>query len=50
VSDDFSNAYITDFIKYLIENDIKINFVYIDSPWMEIDIKEDFLKSQKFFE
>jgi L-glutamine-phosphate cytidylyltransferase len=49
-SDDFSNAYITDFIKYLIENDIKINFLYINSPWMEIDTKEDFLKSQKFFE
>ncbi len=48
-ANDFSKAYITDFIKYLIDNGLTISYLNINSPWMEIDTLEDYLKSQNFF-
>ena len=43
------NAYITDFLNYLISNNIKIKCIKIKRGWMEIDTIEDYLKSQFFY-
>ena len=45
----FEQAYLTDFLNYLIDNNIEINCVKIQSKWMEIDTVEDLVKAQSFF-
>ena len=37
----FEQAYLTDFLNYLVDNNIEINCVKIRSKWMEIDTVED---------
>ncbi len=45
----FEKAYITDFLKFLIDQKIKIKSHVISSGWMEIDTTEDLVKAQNFF-
>jgi len=45
----FEKAYLTDFMRFLISNKIKINCQKIKSGWMEIDTTEDLVKAQNFF-
>ena len=45
----FTNAYITDFLNFLVYNKIKIKCAKIKGGWMEIDTIEDYLKAQSFF-
>tara|TARA_B110001450_G_scaffold165554_1_gene154318 strand:- start:1273 stop:2037 length:765 start_codon:yes stop_codon:yes gene_type:complete len=48
-SKNFDKAYLTDFMKFLIDNKIDIKCVKIRSRWMEIDTTEDLVKAQNFF-
>jgi len=45
----FEKAYITDFMKFLLINKVKINCIEIKSNWKEIDTTEDLAKAQNFF-
>lgn len=45
----FNTSYITDFLKFLINNKITIKCHVINSGWMEIDTTEDLVKAQDFF-
>ena len=47
-ANNITKAYITDFLNYLVYNNIKVNCVKIKGGWMEIDTIEDFNKAQKF--
>jgi len=44
-----TTAYITDFISFLIKNNIIIKGIKIKGSWMEIDTIEDYLKALNFF-
>ena len=44
-----SNAYLTDMIQELIENDIKVEPIFIDGKWCEIDTSEDLKNAEKLF-
>ena len=45
----FKKSYITDFLNYLIYNNITIKCIPIEGNWMEIDTIEDYKKAQNFF-
>ena len=45
----FQQAYITDFLNYLIYNNITVNCLPIEGGWMEIDTPQDYNNAQKFF-
>lgn len=44
-----SKAYLTDMIQELIENDIKVEPIFIDGKWCEIDTSEDLKNAEKLF-
>jgi len=44
----FNNAYLTDFIQYLVRNNIKVKCVPIERGWIEIDTLQDFERAPKF--
>lgn len=46
----FQNAYLTDFLQYLIEKEYKIEPIFIEGGWMEIDTFQDYQKAQSFYE
>lgn len=46
----FDNAYLTDFIQYLVNNGVKVKCVTIERGWVEIDTTQDFKRASKFFE
>ena len=48
-STSFEKAYLTDFMKFLIDKKIKIKCIKIRSNWLEIDTIEDLVKAQNFF-
>ena len=48
-SNSFDKAYLTDFMKFLIDSKIDIKCIKIRSGWMEIDTTEDLVKAQNFF-
>ena len=43
---DFKQAYITDFILYLVKNNISVSCVGIKKGWLEIDVVEDLAESR----
>jgi len=45
----FKQSYITDFLSYLIYNNIMIKCIHTEGNWMEIDTIEDYEKAQSFF-
>tara|TARA_B100001287_G_C22683782_1_gene532087 strand:+ start:3685 stop:4434 length:750 start_codon:yes stop_codon:yes gene_type:complete len=45
----FRKAYITDFLSYLIYNNINLKCMTIDGGWMEIDTPQDYNNAQNFF-
>ena len=44
-----TKAYITDFLNFLVYNNIEVKCIKINGGWMEIDTVEDFNKAQKFY-
>lgn len=44
----FEKAYITDFLNFLIQNNIKIESTLTSGGWMEIDTFEDLERAQRF--
>lgn len=45
----FQKAYITDFLNYLIYNNITVNCLVIEGGWMEIDTPQDYNNAPNFF-
>ena len=45
----FRQAYITDFLSYLIYNNIAVKCMTIKGNWMEIDTPQDYNNAQNFF-
>lgn len=45
-----SNAYWSAIFQNMLEKGHQINFILIDSPWIEIDTKEDYKEARKLFE
>ncbi len=48
-AESFAKSYITDFLNYLISNNISIKCIKIQGGWMEIDTVQDYNKAQNFF-
>ena len=48
-SANIKNAYITDFITFLIEHNIRIKSVPIKNKWLEIDTVQDYKKAKNFY-
>lgn len=46
----FDNAYLTDFVQYLVNNGVKVKCVTIERGWVEIDTTQDFKRAPKFLE
>jgi choline kinase len=46
----FDQAYLTDFIQYLVNKDIKVKCVTIERGWIEMDTVQDFERAPKFLE
>ena len=46
----FDQAYLTDFIQYLVNKDIKVKCVMIERGWIEMDTVQDFERAPKFLE
>ena len=46
----FRQAYITDFLNYLVYNNIAVNCLIIEGGWMEIDTPQDYNNAQKFYD
>ena len=46
----FDIAYLTDFIQYLVNKDIKVKCVMIERGWIEIDTVQDFERASEFLE
>jgi len=44
----FNNAYLTDFIQYLVNNNVKVKCVPVERGWIEIDTLQDFERAPKF--
>jgi len=44
----FNNAYLTDFIQYLVNNNVKVKCIPIERGWIEIDTLQDFERAPKF--
>lgn len=44
----FNNAYLTDFIQYLVDNSIKVKCVPIERGWIEMDTLQDFERAPRF--
>lgn len=43
-----NNAYLTDFIQYLVNNNVKVKCMPIERGWIEIDTLQDFERAPKF--
>jgi len=50
MAETFDNAYLTDFIQYLVNNSIKVKCVTIERGWLEIDTTQDFERAPKFLQ
>jgi len=46
----FDQAYLTDFIQYLVNNGVEVKCVTIERGWIEIDTVQDFERAPKFLE
>ena len=46
----FRQAYITDFLNFLVYNNIAVNCLIIEGGWMEIDTPQDYNNAQKFYD
>ena len=44
----FDQAYLTDFIQYLVNNNVKVKCMPIERGWIEIDTLQDFERAPKF--
>ena len=44
-----SKAYLTDMIQELIDENVKVEPIFINGKWIEIDTSEDLAKAQKLF-